>query len=320
LSEPLAIHAAHPGGGKKKKSFFALLWEQRHLVILSTPFILLVVMFTFVPLWGWALAFMNYSVAKGIFASSFAGFSNFIDAFSNPDYWSSLRNTFIISILKMITSYFFTILLALTLNEVRIILFKRVVQTISYLPYFVSWVVAANIVYGVLSPTRGIVNIILKSLGIVEQGIPFMGMPSLFWIIVALSNVWKNVGYGAIIYLSAMTSIDPEQYEAASIDGAGRLKRIRHITLPGIMPMVRILLILSLGNIINAGFEQVYLLRNPMVDPMARTIEVYVYDYALRYLRFSYGTAIGMTNSLISLILVLSANYVSKKVSGEGII
>jgi len=277
-------------------------------------------MFTFVPLWGWILAFMNYNVAKGIFASQFVGFKNFVDAFSSYDYWFALRNTFAISVLKMVTSYFFTILLALTLNEVRMIVFKRVVQTVSYLPYFVSWVVAANIVYGVLSPTRGIVNTILTSAGIVEQGIPFMGIPSLFWIIVAMTNVWKNVGYGAIIYLSAMTSIDPELYEAASIDGAGRLKRIRYITLPGIMPMVRILLILSLGNIINAGFEQVYLLRNPMVDTMARTIEVYVYDYALRYLRFSYGTAIGMTNSVISLILVLSANYVSKKVSGEGLI
>jgi putative aldouronate transport system permease protein len=263
---------------------------------------------------------MDYSVARGILASPFVGFANFIYAFNNLDYLYALRNTLVISLLKLVTSYFFTILLALTINEVRGMIFKRTVQTISYLPYFISWVVAANIIYGLLSPTRGIINAALIKLGAVGQGIPFMGIPSLFWIIVAMSNVWKNVGYGAIIYLSAMTGIDPEMYEAASIDGAGRLKRIWHITLPGIMPMVRILLILSLGNIINAGFEQVYLLRNPMVDTMARTVEVYVYDSALRYLRFSYGTAIGMTNSMISLTLVLIANYVSRKLSGEGII
>ncbi len=303
----------------RKKPLLKRIVEQRQLIVLSVPFLLLVLVFNYLPIWGWLMAFQNFKPVSGIFGSEWVGFANFRELFSDPSFLRAVRNTLATSSLKIILGFLSAILLALMLNEVRNVFFKRAVQTISYLPYFVSWVVAANIVYMSLSPGDGIINVVLKKLGIIDQGIPFMGQASSFYMIVALSNVWKNVGWNAIIYLASMTGIDPELYEAASIDGASRLRRIWSVTLPGISSIIKILLVINIGHLMNAGFEQVYLLSNPSNLEASRTIDVYIYTYALKTGRLSYGTAIGMFNSLVSVLLISISNYVSKKIDGYGI-
>jgi len=304
----------------KKKSFWTQLVQQRQLLVLSVPFMILVFIFHYVPIWGWLLAFKNYTPAGGIWNSPWVGLANFQEVFTDDGFYRGLRNTLAISSLKLVFNFVSAITLAVLLNEVKNITFKRTVQTISYLPYFVSWVVAANIVFMSLSPEDGIVNTVLKAVGIIDDPIPFMGMKEYFWWIVALSNVWKSVGYGAIIYLAAMTSIDPELYESADIDGAGRIRKIFAITIPSIMPTIKILLILNIGWIMNAGFEQVYLLGNASVQEVSNTLEVYVYNYALKYFRYSFGTAIGIFNSVAAFLLITVSNMISKKIDGEGIL
>lgn len=304
----------------KQRSFWRKLADQKQLLVLSIPFMLLIFVFNYVPIWGWLLAFKNYTPGTGIMSSPWVGLKNFKEVFADPDFFVALRNTLAISGLKLVFSFASAITLAVMLNEVKNVLFKRTVQTISYLPYFVSWVVAANIVFMSLSPDDGIINQVLVWLHLIKEPIAFMGLKQYFWMIAALSNVWKTVGYSAIIYLAAMTSIDPSLYESAAIDGAGRMRRIFSITIPSIMPTIKILLILNIGWIMTSGFEQIFLLGNASVEEVSRTIEIYVYNYALKYFRYSFGTAIGIFNSLISLILVLVANAISKKIDGEGVI
>ena len=304
----------------RKGTLLRKLIEQRQLVVLSVPFMILVFTFSYVPLWGWLMAFKDYK--PGVYTvlnAPWVGLKNFQELFSDSYFYLALRNTLGISSLKLVFSFVSAITLAVLLNEVKIKVFKRTVQTISYLPHFISWVVAANIVFMSLSPDGGIVNTVLVNLGLVKESVPFMGMKEYFWLIVALSNVWKDVGWGAIIYLSAMAGIDPCLYESAAIDGAGRLKRIFHITIPSIAPTIKILLVLNIGWMLYSGFEQVYLLGNSSVDEVARTLEIYVYNYAMKYFRYSYGTAIGIFNSVVSFILITIANRVSKRVDGEGI-
>ncbi len=303
----------------KKKSFWRKAYEQRQLLVLVVPFLFFVFVFNYLPIWGWGMAFQQFSVAKGLLHSPFLGLANFIEAFQDTNFINSIYNTLNTSVLKISLGFLSAILLAVMINEVRHILFKRTVQTISYLPYFVSWVVASNIVYMVLSPSDGIVNILLKALGLTKEGIPFMGEPKYFYSIVAISNVWKNVGWNAIIYLAAMTGIDPELYEAAAIDGAGRIRRILSVTIPSIVPTIKILLVLSIGNLMNAGFEHVYLLSNPSNIDASRTIDVYIYTYCLKTGRYSYGTAIGIFNSMISISLIIISNWISKRIDGYGI-
>lgn len=303
----------------KKRNFWSLAYDQRQLLVLILPFMAFILIFNYLPIWGWIMAFQKYTPAKGVFNSDFVGMANFAEAFQDPNFYNAVFNTLNISVLKLLLSFFSAILLALMLNEVKNMMFKRTVQTISYLPYFVSWVVATSIVYMTLSPSDGIINIILMKMGLIKEGIPFMGQPQSFYGIIAISNVWKNVGWNAIIYMAAMTGIDPELYEAASIDGAGRLRRILAITLPSIMPTIKILLVLSIGSLMNAGFEHVYLLSNPSNINTSRTLDVYIYNYCLKTGRLSFGTAIGIFNSTISITLIMVSNWISKKVDGVGI-
>ncbi|NLX70383.1 MAG: sugar ABC transporter permease [Clostridiales bacterium] len=302
------------------KGFWKQLSEQRQLLVLSVPFILMVFIFNYVPIWGWILAFKNYNPGLGLMKSPWVGLDNFRDVFNDDNFYRAIKNTLAISSLKLVFNITSAVGLAILINEIRNSFVKRTIQTISYLPYFVSWVVAANIVFMALSPEDGIINQILMALGITKEPIPFMGKKEYFYWIVAFSSVWKTVGYNAIVYLSAMTGIDPELYESASIDGAGRIRKIISITIPSIMPTIKILLVLNIGWILNAGFEQVYLLGSPSVHEVSSTLEVYVYNYALKYFRYSFGTAIGIFNSVVSFILIMFANFVSKKIDGEGIL
>ena len=314
-----AAEAAQGPVLKKKESLIGLIVKQRQLFVLIIPFMLFVLVFNYLPIWGWIMAFQKFVPGKGIFGSAFVGLANFVEAFTDTNFHSAIKNTLLTSVLKISTSFVSAILLALMLNEMRSRFFKKAVQTISYLPYFISWVVAVSIVYMALSPSDGIVNIVLMKLGIIKAPVAFMGESKYFYGVVALSNVWKNVGWNAIIYLAAMSGIDPELYEAAAMDGAGRLRRIFAVTLPSIMPTIKLLLVLNIGYLMNAGFEQVYLLSNPSNIDASRTIDVYIYTYALRSGRLSYGTAIGIFNSVVAIFLISVSNYISKKIDGYGI-
>jgi len=319
LGEKIAVKAAGKPIFNTKAPLLKSIINQRQLIVLIMPFMLFVLVFNYLPIWGWSMAFVNFRPGTSIFDSEFVGLANFIEAFSDRNFIIAIRNTLMTSTLRISTGFVAAIMLALMLNEVKSIPFKRTVQTISYLPYFISWVVASTIVYTALSPSDGIVNIVLYQLGLIEEPVPFMGNPDYFYGIVALSNIWKNVGWNAIVYLAAMAGIDPELYEAACIDGAGRIRRILAVTLPSIMPTIKILLVLNIGFLMNAGFEQVYLLSNPSNIEASRTIDIHVFNFALRSGRLSYGTAIGIFNSVVAVMLISISNYISKKIDGYGI-
>jgi len=303
------------------KRFWHLLWKQRQLVVLSLPVLFLIV-FAYFPLWGWLVAFQNYKPAAnvGFFQQEWVGLKQFTELFSDVRFIRALRNSFFIGVLRIIFSFTFTLTLAVLINEIRISLFKRTVQTISYLPHFVSWVVAANLIFVTLSPESGIVNDLLLRMGVIQSPIPFMGMSNLFWVIVAVSEVWKNAGYGAIVYLASMTGIDPALYESADIDGAGRIRKIFAITLPSIMPTIKILLVLSIGRLLSVGFEHVYVLMTPSTVDMATTLEVYIFTFALKFQLFSKGAALSIFNSFVSIFLILVSNAFTKFIDGEGIL
>lgn len=304
----------------KLKLFLKKLSVQKALLLMCAPFVLHIVIFNYVPIWGWIMAFQNFRPHLGVWGSDFVGLQNFIELFRDEGFLRALRNTLAMSSMNLFFGTISAITLAILLNELSNKMFKKVVQTVSYLPYFVSWVVAASLVINALSPEDGIINRLLVAVGILDQPVLFMGEPAYFWWIATFSNIWKNVGWNSIIYLSAMTGIDPELYQAASIDGAGRLKRIWHITIPGIMPMVSVLLIMNLGWILNAGFEQQLLLTNPLNARVSEVIDIYVLRFGISMGRFSFATAAGIFRSLVSIIMLLSANAIAKKLGSDRII
>ncbi|MEC9490672.1 MAG: ABC transporter permease subunit [Halanaerobiales bacterium] len=300
-------------------TFWQKLWKQRALVLMSLPFIIYVIIFKYIPLWGWLMAFQNYWPGQSFFEQTWVGLDNFRLLLTDPIFYDVLRNTLAMSLIKLLSGMFFSILLALVLNEVRFTKFKKLTQTISYLPHFISWVVGANLVMNALS-TNGIVNDVLMNLGIINSPIMFMGIPELFWWVVGASHVWKTVGFGAILYLASIVSISPSLYEAAVIDGASRLQRIRYITLPALKPVIIILLIINVGRLMNMGFQQIYLLSNGRVIEYSRIFRIFELDFGLKMMRYSFATAAGIFRSLVSIVLVFSANHIAKMMGEERLI
>lgn len=305
---------------KMKKQKIKITWkkikEQRGLILMALPFVIWILVFNYSPLIGWVIAFQDYKPQNGFFGSEWVGFKHFIDLFNEPLFYTALKNTIGMGGLGLIFGTLSSITFALMLNEIRFTKFKRFTQTVSYLPHFVSWVVVANIVIQSLSPS-GVVNELLMSWNIIERPINFMAQPDYFWGIVTISDVWKETGWNAIIYLAAMTSIDQEMYEAARVDGATRLQQMRHITLPSIRPIIIVLMIMSIGNLINIGFEKQMLLGNNIVADQALVIEKYALDYGIGMFRFSFGTAIGIFKSVVSIFLIVIFNSIAKR-TGEG--
>ena len=299
------------------------LWDkikrQKALILMSVPFLVHIIIFKYVPIWGWLMAFQNYWPGKGLFQQTWVGFENFRLLFKDVVFYQVLRNTLAMSIIKLVMGTVASIALALAINEVRAVKFKKTAQTISYLPHFISWVVAANLVRDALSTDGGIINQVLMSLRIIKEPIMFLGIPKMFWWIIGISHVWKEVGWGAIIYLAAIAGIDPALYEAAVIDGAGRLKQMWYITLPSIRPTISILLIMNMGYLMSSGFEQQYLLQNGRVIDYARVFAIYELDYGIKMMRYSFATAVGIFKSVVSLILVFAANQIAKRWGQEGL-
>jgi putative aldouronate transport system permease protein len=298
---------------KQKGLFLKKLKTQKALMAMSIPFVIWLFIFKYVPLWGWSIAFQDYKPALSMFDQTWSGLKQFRFLFSDPNFYRVLRNTLGMSSINLVLGFVTAIGLALLLNEIRHTKFKKIVQTVSYMPHFLSWVVAASIISYSLSTDTGIVNIVLMKLGIIHEPILWLGKETWFWGINGVSDVWKNVGWNTIIYLAAITMIDPEQYEAADIDGATRLQRIRYITLPSLKPTIIILLIMNLGYILESGFEAQYLLGNPMNLDYSENLDIFVLKYGISMGNFSLATAAGIFKTVVSFIFLFSANHIAKK-------
>lgn len=304
---------------KRKKGIWQSIVQQRYLYLMSLPFVIWVFVFSYLPIWGWTMAFQNYKPAKSFANQKWVGFDNFVRLFQDERFYLVLRNTLAMSVLGMIVSFVFPITFAILLNELRGKFFKRTVQTVSYLPHFVSWVVVAGIITKMLSIDGGVVNELLIWLGIIDQPIQFMAKGHWFWGIVTASDVWKETGWNAIIYLAAITGIDKELYEAARVDGAGRFRQIWNITLPGIRTTIAVLLIMSIGHLIGIGFEKQFQLSNSLVTDYSEVLDIYALKYGINIGHFSYGTAISMFTSVVGIVLLLLANGIMKKTTKESI-
>ena len=300
----------------REKPLLKKLFDQRYLLILSVPFIIWLIIFKYIPLAGWVMAFQDFKPHLGFFDQTWVGLKHFRDLFKAPLFYRALQNTLGMSILGLIFGFITSIGFAVLLNELRFLSFKRFTQTVSYLPHFVSWVVVANIITSLLS-INGPVNEILISIRFFSEPVNFMIKPEYFWWLVVFSDIWKEMGWSAIIYLAAMAGIDSQIYEAAEIDGVNRFQKIWYITLPGISATIIILLIISIGNIINIGFEKQLLLGNAVTATKSLVLDKYALDYGIGLFRYSFGTAIGIFKSVVSIILLLLANFLAKR-SGTG--
>jgi putative aldouronate transport system permease protein len=302
----------------KPQGFWKKLFTQRQLLLMSLPVILYVILFTYVPLGGWTMAFQDFKPSKG-FASPWVGWKWFLFLFSDDQFVMVMRNTLAMSLINLVFNFSFAIGLALLLNEVKAKRMKSLVQTISYLPHFLSWVVVAGLVSTILA-SDGVFNVLFKALGIIKEPKIWLGQPKAFWWIIGFTNVWKEVGWNTIIYLAAMAAIDPALYEAAEMDGCGRLSKIRHITLPGIKSTIVVLLIMNLGWIMESGFEIQYLLRNGMNADYSQSIDIYVVNYGMRQGNYALATAGGMFKSVVNIFLVMAGNWVSGKLGEEKLV
>ena len=300
----------------KRNATWKKIKNQKALILMSFPFVIWLIVFKYIPLGGWLMAFQDYNPVKGAFDQEWVGFKHFKTLFNEPLFYRALKNTLGMGMLGLVFGTIASIGFALLINEVRLLKFKKLTQTISYLPHFVSWVIVANIVTTMLAQ-EGPINKFLLSLHMIKEPIGFMSNPDLFWGIITVADVWKETGWGAIIYLAAMAGVDPQLYEAARVDGANRWKQMWHITLPSIRPVIIVLLILNVGNLINIGFEKQMLLGNNIVAEKALVLDLYALNYGIGMFRYSFGTAIGIFKSVISIILVVSLNKIAKK-TGDG--
>jgi len=300
----------------RPRSLGERLLKQWDIQLMVWPGILLILVFAYFPMYGVLTGFMNYKLHTGanIFANEWVGLKHIKMFYEAPEFGRVLRNTLVISLLKLAIGFPAPVILALMLNEVRNMAFKRTVQTVTYLPHFLSWVVVANLVISLLSVDNGSINMLLMKLGFIAEPVNFLSMSEYFWGILVSSNVWKEIGFASIVYLAAIASIDPHQYEAAQIDGATRLQQIRYITFPSIIPIVTIFFILAVGQLLNAGFEDILLLaNNPALRNVSDVVDVYVYRIGLQNYRYSYATAIGLFKALISVGLLVMANYAARR-------
>ncbi|MDF2922191.1 MAG: sugar transporter permease [Paenibacillaceae bacterium] len=317
MEPKLKNRAAAPGLLPDWRRIAASLVRDRFFYLLLIPFILWYLLFAYKPMYGLQIAFKDFSVYKGIAASPWVGFENFITFFQSPYFVRTLVNTLLISLYSLAWGFPAPIILALLLNEVRHVFFKKAVQTLTYLPHFISVVVVAGIVTNILAPTNGLVNIMLAKLGL--EKIYFLVVPEYFRTILISMNIWKETGFGAILYIAALSGINPELYEAAVIDGANKWKQIWHVTLPGILPTIMIMLILRIGNILDVGYEAIILLYQPATYETADVISTYMYRAGIKEGQYDLTTAVGLFNSAVGLVLVIAANKLSKKFTESGL-
>ncbi len=302
---------------KNRKARLSRIHKNKQLYLLLIPFLLYYILFVFRPMGGMVIAFKDYSVYKGIWDSPWVGLKYFRDFFSGEYIGRVFKNTIMISLYQLLFGFPLPILFALLLNEVSCKKYKSFVQTMSYLPYFISMVVIAGMVTLFLAPTNGAINILIDKLG--GEKIYFLTKPEWFRPIYTMTNLWTGMGYSSIVYIAALSGIDQQLYEACRIDGGGRLRQAIHITLPGIMPTIVTIFIINIGNILNVGYELIILLYQPATYETADTISTYVYRIGIEQANYSLSTAVSFFNSIVGFILVSIANYISNKVNDVGL-
>lgn len=282
--------------------------------LMVLPAMVLVAIYSYGPLVGWTMAFQQYDITQGLFGSPYAGWDNFVYLFTRyPGFWRVIGNTLTISVAKMVVNFFVPIVVALLLNEVTARKYKKSLQTVMYLPHFISWVVISGLMIDILSPTDGVVNVIIKALG--GQSIYFLGAPAIFPAVMVISDAWKGFGFSTILYMAALTGIDPQLYEAATIDGASRWKRCWHITLPGIVPIMVLSGILSLGSLFNAGFDQIFNLYNPAVYSTGDVLDTFTYRIGFKNWQYDIATAVGIVKSCVSLVMISASYFIAYKLA-----
>ncbi|MWV47167.1 ABC transporter permease subunit [Paenibacillus sp. HJL G12] len=311
------ILEAHTTKRSLHRGVWSDLKRDKYLYVLGLPGIIYFLLFKYIPFSGLIIAFENYSPYLGILKSQWVGFEHFQRFFSNDDFYLLLRNTLAISLLNLLFFFPFPIILSLLLNEVRNSVYKRVIQSIVYIPHFFSWVIIAGLTYLMLSQSEGLVNELLEVLGMAKIG--FLTNSNSFWMMLTAQSMWKEAGWGTIIFLAAIAGVDPQLSEAATVDGAGRFRKMWHITLPAIRNIIMILLILQLGSIMDTGFEQVYLMTNGAVSEVSDVFDTYVYRSGIQQGQFSYSTAVGLFKSVVGVALICMANFLAKRFGQEGV-
>ena len=307
---------AKTSSAKLKNLIFDIKRDANLYLLLLFPMLYYFV-FKYIPMYGVTIAFKDYNMFQGILQSPWVGLDVFKEIWNMPEFYRSVGNTLVLNMLDLIFSFPAPIILAILLNEVRISWFKRTAQTIFYLPYFLSWVIIGGIAYQIFSPVTGLFNIALKTVGL--PAIPFL-TKKVNWLLSYLGiGIWQSAGWGTIIYLAAIAGINHELYEAAQVDGAGRLRQIWHITLPGIKPTIIILLILNLGRIMMSSFDRPYVIGNAYVSEISDVISTFVYRVGIKSVRYSLATAVGLFQSLVGMILLLISNYIANKSGEQGI-
>jgi len=293
-------------------------WKNNYdLYLMLLPAILFYIIFKYVPIYGITMAFKDYKFNLGIMGSPWAGFTVFKEVFASQMFWRAFRNTIYLNMFTLIIGFPVPIIFALLLNEVKFSRFKRITQSISYLPHFISWVIFYGILLALTSKNTGVFNVLLQNAG--KEQISFLTSKGWWLIVYVVSSIWKETGWQAILFLNALTSIDPGLYEAAAIDGASRWKSLIHITLPGIKSTIVILLILNIGKIMTIGFEKPYLMSNSSVSDIGSVLSTYVYELGIKNAQYSMTTAVGLFQSIINFMLLLGADWVAKKLGEEGL-
>lgn len=303
------------------KKLFPELRKQWVLQAMALPAVVWLLVFAYVPMFGIIIAFKDYRIIDNFFTAPWThsnGFGHFIEAFEDPDFIASVVNTLQLSVLKLLIGFPLPIIFALLMNELYHMRFKKWVQTITYLPHFLSWIILGGMMISWLS-SEGFINSVLLSMGLVKEPIRFLSEPSLFFPVAIFSDIWKELGWNSIIYIAAIAGVDPVLYEAAKIDGASRFQRSLHITLPSIRGTIIILLILSVSSILNTNFEQILVLGNPLNYAKSNVIDIFVYNRGIINSEFSFATAVGLFKAVISVTLLIIAHKMGQKLSGRGL-
>ena len=303
--------------GIKQKSMSKQILKYRNYYIMLLPGLIFVILFLYLPIFYNFIAFKDYKIFLGPLGSPWCGLKNFTKLFRTPDFMRILKNTFALCFLKILIGFPIPIILALLINEVKNIMFKKTIQTIVYLPHFISWVIIATIASTLLSPSDGVINLLLNKLGI--NSIFFMGDSRYFRGVLVATDIWKEMGWSAIIYLAALSGVPLDLYEAATVDGANKLQKMKYVTFPCILPTIIIMLLLRIGNILNSNFEQVFTMYNSSVYDVADIIDTYVYRVGIVQTQYGFSAAAGLFKSIISLVLVVTCTWLTKKAGQESL-
>ena len=303
---------------EKYKKIQKTIISQKYLQAMALLGVVWMFIFNYIPMYGLIIAFKEYSIIKTISEAPWVGLMQFQEFLQDENFWIVLKNTLGISLIKLFIGFPLPIIFALLLNELTSMKLKKAVQTISYLPHFISWVVLGGILTTWLADI-GVINDILLGLGLISERTNFLASPDNFWAIVILSDIWKELGWSAIIYLAAIAGVSPELYESSTIDGANRFQKMWHVTLPSIRPTITILFILAVSGILNSNFDQILILRNSLNESASNVVDIYVYQLGIQNARYSYATAVGLMKAIIAFILLVSANKIAKKLNGTSL-